>query len=500
MEKNHLEQSNYFNHDSTVHNSAKKFISINESDKLVKASTSIARSFIDKQTAVELNVLPFKFLTINKQKTLVVFCCKNSASVSASDSIGKITTHDSNTLELAQKLRFITQQEIELYPINTQDLSKEILKAYNSDANELFTVKRKLCASANFIESRKLNQNNKKFKFQKIDPRSGEGEISEFINVLLDYAIASNASDVHIIPQKSGTFIALRIDGDLYQHEEPISTTSQHEQIITRLKVLASLNIAQKHRPQDGCFNFESLNLDWNLRLSIMPTETGESAVIRIIGNEIERELESLIIDYAQREKIKSLITEREGLILLCGQTGSGKSTLLYSLMHHAVTKLNKKVISIEDPPERLVKGVTQSAVDRTSIDRRSDSDYVQLIKASLRQDPDIIVVGETRGAEEAKAIIQASLTGHLVFSTFHASNSYEVFLRMRELGINIATFADVLTAILHLRLVKNVGEEGRELKLEIFECGAELKNKFFEGFVGKGEFYGEHGAPSSLF
>jgi type II secretory ATPase GspE/PulE/Tfp pilus assembly ATPase PilB-like protein len=264
------------------------------------------------------------------------------------------------------------------------------------------------------------------------------------------YALDARASDIHIEAGKLATLIRIRVDGLLQiQSHHPIEF---HERLITRIKVLARLDIAEKRLPQDGRLSighdFSKPNID--CRVSILPTLYGEKAVIRILPSSIdELDLHEIGLLPDQLEILQKALSQSNGLILVTGPTGSGKTRTLYSCLRQ-LNQDHRNLCSIEDPIEIRLAGVNQVAYHP-----RSGLDFPTIIRALLRQDPDVIMIGEIRDAATAQLAIQAAQTGHLVLSTLHTRNANGVVQRLKNLGVDQESLESCLLSVSSQRLVR---------------------------------------------
>lgn len=267
-------------------------------------------------------------------------------------------------------------------------------------------------------------------------------------------ALKAGASDVHLESTRSGLSVKYRIDGVL-DHAADVRGMDMAEQIISRLKVLAELDIAERRVPQDGSFRVESAGREIDLRVSIMPSIHGEDAVIRILDKRAMVEaygsltLEALSFDAASLASLRALAEEAYGMLLVTGPTGSGKTTTLYA----ALTEIHNgrdKIITIEDPVEYQLPGILQIPVNE-----KKGLTFAKGLRSILRHDPDKIMVGEIRDRETAEIAVQSALTGHLVLTTVHANNVFDVFGRFTHMGIDPYAFVSALNGIWAQRLIR---------------------------------------------
>ncbi len=265
---------------------------------------------------------------------------------------------------------------------------------------------------------------------ESIDESSSEASISQFLNQILFQAHRDSATDIHIEPFGDELRIRYRIDGVLYDAQVPDNIRFFKEVLISRIKILSNLNIAEKRLPQDGRFKVKIDNTEMDLRVSFLPTSFGESCVIRLLNTFHLYNFEELGIIGPERKHLDVLINKPHGIIFLTGPTGSGKTTTLYSCLA-AVNAEDTKIITIEDPVEYQLKGVVQvqanSGIGLT---------FAAALRSILRNDPDVIMIGEVRDFETAQIAIQMSLTGHLVFSTLHTNDAASGITRLIDIGI----------------------------------------------------------------
>lgn len=274
------------------------------------------------------------------------------------------------------------------------------------------------------------------------------------VNSTLYDALKAGASDIHLESTSLGLAVKYRVDGVL-DHAATVNGAEVAEQIISRLKVLAELDIAERRVPQDGSFRVESGGREIDLRVSIMPSIHGEDAVIRILDKRAMIEaygaltLEALGFDAPSLVSLRALAQEAYGMLLVTGPTGSGKTTTLYA----ALTEINngrEKIITIEDPVEYQLPGILQIPVNE-----KKGLTFAKGLRSILRHDPDKIMVGEIRDRETAEIAVQSALTGHLVLTTVHANNVFDVFGRFTHMGIDPYAFVSALNGIWAQRLVR---------------------------------------------
>jgi len=290
-----------------------------------------------------------------------------------------------------------------------------------------------------------------------LDARSGgfirEEKIAEIVSHILDFAVRARASDIHIEPQEKSTRVRYRIDGIL--QEKLTVPKPLHEALVSRIKILSGMKIDEKRIPQDGRFNFTDSNEEVDLRVSTLPTTWGEKIVMRLLKKTGGvPDLTELGLRGVALKHLNEAILRPHGIIVICGPTGSGKTTTLYSIISRINTsKVN--IVTLEDPIEYKISGVNQ-----VQINPAAGLTFASGLRSFLRQDPNIILVGEIRDKETADLAIQASLTGHLVFSTLHTNDASGALPRLLDMGAEPYLLASSMTAILAQRVVRKIHTE----------------------------------------
>lgn len=282
-----------------------------------------------------------------------------------------------------------------------------------------------------------------------------DASIVKFVNVVFVEAIESGATDIHIEPFEDELRVRYRIDGVLHPVPVPSSVLGFQTSIVSRVKVMANLNIAEKRLPQDGKIQVSVGGGQYDLRVSLLPTPHGETLNIRILTrSSIFMTLSDLGFLEDDLNKIHSFIERPHGIILVTGPTGSGKSTTLYSALNR-LNQVDRKTITIEDPIEYQLKGITQMQVLP-----QIGFDFAKGLRSMLRHDPDVMMVGEIRDYETAEMSIRASLTGHLVFSTLHTNDAPGTVTRLIDMGVEPFLIASTMIASIAQRLVRKVCSE----------------------------------------
>jgi type IV pilus assembly protein PilB len=277
-----------------------------------------------------------------------------------------------------------------------------------------------------------------------------DAPVTKIVSTIIRYAIDGHSSDIHIEPSSTKTRVRFRMDGDLHTSLElPVKV---HEAVVARIKILAKLRLDEKRKPQDGRFSATVEKRRIDFRVSTFPTEFGEKVVMRILDqSDATATLESVGFSAAQLAQIRDIIKVPYGIILMAGPTGSGKSTTLFTMLSE-IDRETLNVVSLEDPVEYEIKGVAQSQV-RPEIGYT----FANGLRSILRQDPDVIMVGEIRDKETAVLAVQAALTGHLVFSTIHTNTAIGAIPRLIDMGVDPFLIAPTLVAVIGQRLVRKL-------------------------------------------
>jgi type IV pilus assembly protein PilB len=285
------------------------------------------------------------------------------------------------------------------------------------------------------------------------DTGVGSAPIVQLVNVLLEQAVSINASDIHVEPTPSEVRVRMRVDGVLsVAMNAPLSALNA---IISRLKIMGDLNIAERRMPQDGRFNVRVLGREIDVRLSTVATVHGEKAVMRLLDrSNFFIPKERLGFTKENLEKFDSLMTTPHGIILVAGPTGSGKSTTLYTMLDE-INDIRDNIVTIEDPVEYVLAGLNQMQVNP-----KAGVTFATGLRSILRQDPDVIMVGEIRDAETVEIAIRAAITGHLVLSTIHTNDAVSSILRLIDMGIPNYMVAASVVGVISQRLVRLICRE----------------------------------------
>jgi general secretion pathway protein E len=285
---------------------------------------------------------------------------------------------------------------------------------------------------------------------------TNEAPIIRLVNVVMTQALRRQASDIHIEPYEKEIKVRFRIDGILYEIFSLPKRFQAH--IVSRLKVMANLDIAEKRLPQDGRIKIKVANKTVDIRISVIPMAFGERIVLRLLDKSISiLGLAEMGMAQKRLEIFEKLINKNTGILLVTGPTGSGKTTTLYAALNR-INSIEKNIITIEDPVEYELKGVGQIQVNP-----KTELTFARGLRSVLRHDPDIIMVGEIRDLETVEIAIQASLTGHLVFSTLHTNDATGALTRLVDMGVEPFLIASSLLAVLAQRLVRRICPDCKE-------------------------------------
>lgn len=282
-----------------------------------------------------------------------------------------------------------------------------------------------------------------------------DAPIIRLINAILTQAVKENASDIHIETFENRMTVRMRVDGVLREILEPPRTLAAL--VISRIKVMAKLDIAEKRIPQDGRISLRVAGRGVDVRVSTLPSGHNERIVMRLLDKSAGRlDLEHLGMDPSTHLRLKNLIKKPHGIILVTGPTGSGKTTTLYASLTH-LNESSRNIMTVEDPIEYYIDGIGQ-----TQVNNKVDMTFARGLRAILRQDPDVVMIGEIRDLETAEIAVQASLTGHLVFSTLHTNTAIGAITRLRDMGVEPFLLSSSLIGVIAQRLVRLLCEDCR--------------------------------------
>ncbi|MDH2997840.1 protein transporter HofB [Pasteurellaceae bacterium LFhippo2] len=344
---------------------------------------------------------------------------------------------DENNLNALEMFAFMVNKQIEPVLVASDEL-KYLLNALSPERNQLYEVNE-------LIYGQQSLASNSDEPINRSDP------IIQLLDNLFKFCLSKNASDIHIEPRKEKLIIRLRIDGVLHIYKTLSHTLTNR--VVSRIKLLAKLDISETRLPQDGQFNFTTaLAETLDFRVSTLPTSYGEKIVLRLQKNK-PTHFDFLTLGFTneQQATLLNALKQPQGLILVTGPTGSGKSITLYTALSH-LNQTDKHILTAEDPIEIEIDGLIQ-----TQVNRGINLDFSQLLRTFLRQDPDIIMLGEIRDEESAKIALRASQTGHLVLSTLHTNDAPSAIERLTKLGIQEYEIRNSLLLVVAQRLVRKL-------------------------------------------
>ena len=377
-------------------------------------------------------------------------------------------------------IRHLTGKQIEPAIASESDIKRAIEQQYEISAEvtkSMDEVIQTLSAESEILEEEIR-------PIEDLRQMAEDAPVVKLVNMILAQAVRDNASDIHIEPEEDMVMVRFRVDGILRE----IFTQPKRLQaaIISRLKILAEMDIAENRVPQDGRFRIGLDNREIDLRVSTLPTSYGENVVLRILDkSNVLMKIDDLGFEKDNIERIEHFLSQSYGIILVTGPTGSGKTTTLYSALNR-LNSVEKNIITVEDPIEYRIKMIRQSQVNV-----KAGMTFATGLKAILRQDPDIIMVGEIRDSETANIAVQAALTGHLVLSTLHTNDAVGSLSRMEEMGIESFLLATATIGVIGQRLVRKIclkcKKEFKPGATLLKRIGIDSQNKDLKFYKGEG-------------
>jgi len=377
-----------------------------------------AYSLLSEEFIIENNIIPF---SLNK-KTI------------------KVAISDPVALSVMGNVKVLSGRKVETFVVTFKEIKDIITKRTNIQFGST-----------------------SKIKSDEIEDEEESSEIIRYVNQIIELAVSEGASDIHIEPFRKDSRLRYRVDGVLSTQSEKIMTgfsvssesSFLHEHyaaVTTRVKIMATLDISEKRLPQDGAIVFKSKNANIDLRISVLPTNNGERVVMRILDKgAISMSIDSLGFDASDLKKVKSAVDAPQGMVLVTGPTGSGKTTTQYA----ALQRINREGINIltaEDPVEYNLDGIAQ-----VHVKEKIGLTFAAALRSFLRQDPEVILVGEIRDKETVDIAIKAALTGHLVLSTLHTNDSVSTITRLLNMGVEPYLISSSLTLIIAQRLARKI-------------------------------------------
>lgn len=360
--------------------------------------------------------------------------------IAKKDKVLTIATNDPMNLIAIDEVKLETKMLINVVIAKKSDVEAIIESGYSGHDTQTI---------AQAVEKEYTKQSTVEEEIDKTNEDLENTPIIKMINTIIEQGFKMVASDIHIEPNATQTRVRMRVDGEL--QEQIFLSSSSHDALITRLKIMGNMDIAEKRLPQDGRFELEVQGEKVDVRLSSMPTINGEKMVLRILNSKQYPILakEQLGLSAHNLEKVNKLLQLPYGMVLVTGPTGSGKSTTLYTLLSE-LNQTKDNIITLEDPVERSITGLNQ-----VQMNNKAGLNFASALRSVLRQDPNIIMVGEIRDAETARIAIRAAITGHLVFSTLHTNDAISTVMRLIDMGVEPYLVATALQGIIAQRLTK---------------------------------------------
>ncbi|ARN75593.1 type II secretion system ATPase GspE [Oceanicoccus sagamiensis] len=374
------------------------------------------------------------FLQFQDQQALPVLCHQQSISPA-----------------LYAEVRRFLQSAFQCRQLDSNEFDQLLAAAYERDSSEAMQMVENLGEDMDLASLANAVQ-----ETEDLMEQEGDAPIIRLINAVLSEAVKAGASDIHIETFEKRLLIRFRVDGVLREAVEPRRELAPL--LISRIKVMARLDIAEKRVPQDGRISLKIAGREIDVRVSTMPSNNAERVVLRLLEKQAGRlSLNALGMPRLRDQQFSRLLNRPHGIILVTGPTGSGKTTTLYAGLS-AINNSSRNILTVEDPIEYNLEGVGQ-----TQVNPKADMTFARGLRAMLRQDPDVVMVGEVRDLETAEIAVQASLTGHMVLSTLHTNTAVGAITRLRDMGVEPFLLATSLIGVLAQRLVRVLCEECKQ-------------------------------------
>jgi general secretion pathway protein E len=353
----------------------------------------------------------------------------------------QIASADPFVEEVAQAIGYMLDVRVDLAVIAPAEIERALRVLYDDAGGETHTDEAELTA---------ITGDGSEFDIERLRDIANEAPVIRLVNQIILTAVERGASDIHIEPGRDAVAVRYRIDGFLQQ--ERLVTATLRAALATRIKIMAGLDIAERRLPHDGRIKTAVRGVEIDLRISTLPTVFGESIVMRILDRtRVELDFTKLGLDEITQASLHRLMSLPNGIILVTGPTGSGKTTTLYTALKH-LNRPELKLFTVEDPIEYQLSGINQIQVQP-----QIGLDFPMALRSILRQDPDIVMIGEIRDLETARIAIQAALTGHLVFSTLHTNSAVAAITRLIDIGLERYLLASTVSAVMAQRLVRKL-------------------------------------------
>ena len=365
--------------------------------------------------------------------------------INASDNTISVALVDPLDLRAAEDLRFALGKDVHVVVAPTEQVEDRIKRYYGTDSSSMEDILKQLGETGELLTLRGTDES-----ASAVEAEANATPIIRFVDLILFQAIQDRASDIHFEPFENEFKIRYRVDGALYEMAPPPRHLALP--VISRVKVMANMNIAERRLPQDGRIQKNIAGRSVDLRASTLPTQFGESVVLRVLDRStVNLDLDALGLPDYIHDYIIEVIHRPNGIFIVTGPTGSGKTTTLYSCLRR-INTIDSKLLTAEEPVEYDLEGIVQVPVNEGI-----GLTFARVLRAFLRQDPDRIMVGETRDLETAQISIQASLTGHLVFTTLHTNDAPGAITRLIDMGVEPFLISSTLEAVLGQRLLRSI-------------------------------------------
>jgi len=373
--------------------------------------------------------------------------------VEASGSLLKVAFADPLNPSAIDELGFVVHREIQVVVADPEQVQRAVARFYGEESGSVAEMLQELGDDSEIIkEAAEAAETD---DVSELADLANETPIIKFVNLVLGQAIQDRASDIHFEPFEDEFKIRYRVDGALYEMAPPPKHLALP--VISRLKVMSNLNISERRLPQDGRINYQVGGHQVDLRVSTLPTQFGESVVLRVLDRSATSlDITALGLPKHINDYIRSGIQQPNGILIVTGPTGSGKTTTLYSCLRE-INTIDMKLLTAEDPVEFDIEGIMQVAINDAV-----GMTFGKALRSFLRQDPDVIMIGEMRDLETAQIAIQSSLTGHLVLTTLHTNDAPGAVTRMIDMGVEPFLISSTLMAVLAQRLVRTACKKCR--------------------------------------
>ena len=421
-----------------------------------------ARAYLTREQAQKLAALPLGVVEVLGVKTLTL-------------AVASEVLRDTE-----QALRFIVDRPVRLAEVSSDVLTEALSIAYCGDA-ERFGVS---IESLRTVESQILPPFSGAHALE-FNPK--QGEVAQFLASLVEFALSKGASDIHLLPRYEGTFLRMRVNGELLTTPEPLCGSAVHQRLVARVKVLAGIAHTASAVPTDGAFSLPFGGKEARVRVSTIPTLHGEKVVLRLLAGDLAKTLPELGLCSRAVDLLTRMTHQQQGGIFLAGPTGSGKSSTLYALAALAAAR-GRSVCSVEDPVERILPEISQS-----QIEEERGLSFPLCLRAVMRQDPDVIMLGEIRDRDTAQIAIQAALTGHLLLTSVHSGSITGIIKRLKSLGVESELLSEAARLFVNQRLLPTLCPRCKVVDLERSNACGEQRFKAvgcaacdYSGFGGR--------------